>query len=151
MAKQIYGASNLEALLNDKVSLNESGVIPPELLPDAIIPYADKSLYYVGELNTVTNSQYWKVLADIDILLVHFDLSEPPTGTGVTTVQLLKNGDTINPLLSVEFSSGETLKTSSITLSLSAFDKVSLAITTVTNAYHGADLTVSISYRKAAV
>ena len=147
MAKKIYGMSNLEELLDSKVGLVD-GVIPSNLLPNSIIPYADKQLYYVGELNTVTNSQYWKVLESLDLTLIHFELGEAPTGSGVTTVQLLKNGDTLNPLISVEFSSGQTLKTSSSTVTVAQYDKISLAITTVTNAYHGADLTVSIKYQR---
>lgn len=155
MSKNIYGASNIEALLNErlatKVGLTEAGVIDPNLLPASIIPYADKQLYYTGELNTLTNSQYWKVLEAVDLTLIHFELGQAPSGSGSTTVELLKNGNTGTPLISVSFSSGETLKTASTTLTLAQFDKVSLAITDVTNAYHGADLTISIKYRRSEV
>ena len=134
---------------NGIASLDGDGKLPVAQLPDSVTTvYADKQLYYSGELMPLQNSQYWKVLQDIWLLEVHFELQNTPTGAGTTTVKLIKNNDLNSVLYSGIFTAGDLLKTSTLNVPLTQYDKVSLVIDSVTDGFHGADLVVSIQYSK---
>jgi len=134
---------------NGIASLDGDGKLPVAQLPASVTTvYADKQLYYSGELMPLQNSQYWKVLQDVWLLEAHFELQNTPTGAGSTTVKLIKNNDLNNVLYSGIFTAGDLLKTSTLNVQLSQYDKVSLVIDSVTDGFHGADLVVSIQYSK---
>lgn len=134
---------------NGIASLDNDGKLPIAQLPDSVTTvYADKQVYYIGELFPLNNSQYWKVLKDIWLLEAHFELQNTPTGVGSTTVKLIRNNDLNDVLYSAIFNAGDLLKVSTQNIQLNQYDKVSLAITSVTDGFHGSDLVVSIYYSR---
>lgn len=111
--------------------------------------YMDKTIYYSGELNLLTSSQYWKVLDDVVIDEVHFELYSVPSGGGETVVNLIRGNDINDVLYSAVFSSGGGVVVSYTgSVGVYKYEKVSLNISSVTDNFHGSDLVVSIKYHK---
>ena len=139
----------VKAEANGLASLDGDGKLPVAQLPISVTTvYADKQLYYIGELMPLNNSQYWKVLKDIYLLEAHFELQNTPTGAGSTTIKLIRNNDLNDVLYSAIFIAGDLTKITTQNISLNQYDKVSLAITSVTDGFHGSDLVVSIYYSR---
>ena len=131
------------------VQLNSNGTIPQNLLPPGLSGvYMDKQIHYVGELFLLESSQYWKVLEDIYLNEIYFELNSTPTGTGQTVVKIIKNNDLNSVLYTATFQAGDLSYSNQNNVAISSGDKISLAITETTTGFHGADLTVSIKYAK---
>jgi len=106
-----------------------------------------RTIYYLGELNVLTSSQYWKVLDDIEINEVHFDIASGSSGAGQTVVNLIRDNDVNDVLYSAAFSAGSFLSfVYTGTVVVNKYEKVSLNISSVTDNFHGSDLVVSIKY-----
>lgn len=136
-------------IANGILKLDENGLVPSDRLPAGLSGfYMDKQLYYVGELFTLTSSQYWKPLEDIYIINVEFELGAAPTGTGQTVVKLIRNNDANDVLYVATFVSGDLTYLYTTNQLISAGDKVSLSISETTTGFHGSDLNVSIQYSK---
>lgn len=134
---------------NGLVQLNGSGTIPNELLPPGLSGvYMDKQIHYVGELFLLESSQYWRVLDDIYLNEIRFDIESTPTGSGQTVAKLIKNNDLNSVLYTATFTAGDYSYTNTNNVAISYGDKISLAITETTSGFHGSDLTVSIKYAK---
>lgn len=143
--KQIYDLN----VANGAVKLNESGTIPLNLMPPGLSGvYMDKQIHYVGELFLLESSQYWKVLDDIYLNEIYFELNSTPTGTGQTVIKIIKNNDLNSVLYTATFQAGDLSYSNQSNVAITSGDKISLAITETTTGFHGSDLTVSIKYAK---
>ena len=86
-----YNENDLQ-VANGLLQLDENALIPSNKLPTTL-SYQDKSVLYLGELQTLSSSQYWKPLKTCYINYVSFELQNTPTGNGQTVCKLIRNND----------------------------------------------------------
>jgi hypothetical protein len=127
------------------LQLDENALIPSNKLPTTL-SYQDKQLVYFGEIQTLSSSQYWKPLRTIYINEVSFELQNTPTGNGSTVFKLIRNNDLNDTLFTATFNPGDLIKSFDANIQIDAYDKVSLAITSVTDGFHGSDLQIFIYF-----
>ena len=139
-----YNENDLQ-VANGLLQLDENALIPSNKLP-VTLSYTDKQLVYFGEIQTLSSSPPWKPLRNIYINEVSFELQNTPTGNGQTICKLIRNNDLNDTLFTAAFNPGDLVKNFDTNIAVNAYDKVSLAITSVTDGFHGSDLTVSIYY-----
>lgn len=106
----------------------------------------ERHVYIIGELSLLSTSTPFKPLNTMYFKSATITLGTPPSGTGSTVVNLIRNGDTNDVLYSATFNVGDTSVTINTEATLAGGDEMSLNIPQIASTSGGLDLIFSLNY-----
>lgn len=109
-------------------------------------PRFEKHVYMVGEVIELAASTPYRPINTMYFKGATVTLNTAPSGSGNTTVKLIRNSDSNDVIYSATFAVGETSKTISTEATLAAGDTMSLQVSSVADGSGGSDLIFALKY-----